>query len=73
MATVDFEKTIRGNDVTVFARSFTEDVSVGLNLGPEEVWAETEDGELFDLTDAEIEQLGIEATEFYLSMLEDPI
>jgi hypothetical protein len=65
MACVEFEKTIRGTEVIVFADHFTEDRSTGLNLGPEDVWAETTDGAVFDLTYEETEQLGIEATDIY--------
>jgi hypothetical protein len=55
---IEFFRTIRGVEVQVFAASFDGDPSVGINLGPEEVWAETLDGEL--------EELGIAATERYL-------
>lgn len=63
---MNFIKTIRGVDVEVHADKFDGDPSVGIGIGPEEVWAETLDGEPFELTDEEVEQLGIEATEAYL-------
>lgn len=63
---IEFFKTIRGTEILVFAKHFVEDQFVGLTLGPDEVWAETLDGTAFDLTDEEVEQLGIEATEAFL-------
>src|SRR6185312_5987883 len=59
---VDFFETIRGVEVKVVARNFTEDASVGIGLGPDEVYANVlnEDGtvgEIFELTDAESEAL----------------
>lgn len=53
MAEIDTE--IRGVKVTVFGSNYTEDASVGINFGPDEVWAETVDGDDFELTENEID------------------
>ena len=62
---VEFEKTIRGVEVTVHADNFDSDPSVGIGLGPDELWAETDAGAEFALTDEEVDQLSIEATDRY--------
>lgn len=62
---VSFEKTIRGVEVTIHADHFDSDPSVGIGLGPDELWAETADGTEFALTDEEVDQLSIEATDRY--------
>lgn len=62
---VSFEKTIRGVEVTVHADNFDSDPSVGIGLSPDELWAETTDGTEFALTDEEVDQLSIEATDRY--------
>ncbi len=67
MRDIDFSKTVRGVDVTVFASNFSYDPSVGIvRFGPDDVWAKTEDGSDFELTEEEEEQLGIEASELVL-------
>jgi hypothetical protein len=71
MATVEFDRTVRGVEVTIFADRFTEDPSVGMFLGPEEISAETHDGKPFDLTSEEEEKLGSEATEIFLARDQD--
>ena len=63
--TLSFFRTIRGQELEVFADQFDGDESVGIGYGPEEVWAKTPEGEPFELTDLEIESLGIEATEIW--------
>jgi hypothetical protein len=63
---VEFSRTIRGVEVQVFADSFEGDDETGIPYGPEEVWAETLDGEPFELTDEEAEFLGMAATDMYL-------
>lgn len=68
---IEFTKTIRGTEVTVFADHFDGDPSTGMEIGPEEVWARTLDGSEFELTDEEQEHLGIEATEAYLNDWDD--
>jgi hypothetical protein len=68
---VELEKVIRGVAVTVYANNFEEDRSVGLNLGPDEMYAKTEDGAEFELTDDEQSALAEEATEEYLSCCQD--
>lgn len=65
-----FFRTIRGVEVIVHAEKFTSDYC-GISYGPEEIYAVTLDddgteGEQFDLTDEESEQLGIDAAEAYL-------
>lgn len=49
----EIDTTIRGISVTVFGSNYSEDSSVGIQFGPEDVWAETEDGQYFKLTDDE--------------------
>ncbi len=49
----EIETVIRGTCVTVYGDNYTEDPSVGLGFGPEEVWAELPDGSQFELTDDE--------------------
>jgi hypothetical protein len=66
MARIDFFRTIRGIEVQVFADSFEGDDDTGIPYGPEDVWAETLDGEPFELTDEEAEELGMAATDMYL-------
>ena len=66
-----FFETIRGVEVEVFATRFEGDPSVGLTIGPEEVWAKTLEGDDFYLYDEEVEQLAIKATEIYLE--DDPL
>jgi len=67
---VEFFETIRGTEVKVFANHFEADPSVGLAMGPDEVYANilNEDGSVgdaFELTDEEVESLGIKATEIF--------
>ena len=49
----------------LFADNFDGDPSVGIGIGPENVWATTLDGKPFELTDDEVEQFGIEASKCY--------
>jgi hypothetical protein len=65
MATIEFDRTIRGTEVRIFADSFDGDPSTGVGFGPEELWAKTHEGEEFELTDEEIDSLSVEATEIY--------
>ena len=58
-------KTIRGTEVEVTATDFDGDTSVGMPYGPEVVYAETLDGEPFELTDEETEELIIEFSKSY--------
>jgi hypothetical protein len=67
MAQIEFDDTIDGKPVCVFADRFEEDLSVGIHLGPEEVWAETPDGQAIELSPKEEERLGIKATDIYLA------
>lgn len=60
-----FIKTIRGVEVEVTAASWDGDPSCGIPYGPEEVYASTLDGQPFDLTDDEVEELTIEACRLY--------
>lgn len=62
---ITLEKTIRETEVTVYFDKFDGDPSVGINFGPEEVWAEDKDGKPFELTDQEIQDLSMEAVECY--------
>ena len=66
-----FFETIRGVEIEVFAERFEGDPSIGLEIGPEEVWAKTLDGKDFYLRDEEVEQLATKATEIYLE--DDPL
>jgi hypothetical protein len=63
MAKWSCDTVIRGKEVTVFADAFGEDLSVGINWGPEEVWAEDLHGNNFELTDEEFEDFAIRAAE----------
>jgi hypothetical protein len=62
---IQFDRVVRGVEVTVTAEDFDGDESVGVPIGPETVYAETLSGELFDLTDDEVETFGIQASEAY--------
>lgn len=62
---LSFFAIVRGVEVEIFADQFDGDDSVGIPIGPEEVWAKTLEGQPFNLTDAEVERFGIEATEIY--------
>jgi hypothetical protein len=62
---MEFFKTIRGVEVVVHAEQFDGDPSVGIGYGPEVVYATTHDGTPFELTDEEVELLGMEAAEAY--------
>ena len=61
MAEVEFLDVVRGVGITVFADNFTSDESVGIGYGPDELWAETDDGTEMELTDDEYERLVDEA------------
>lgn len=65
--TIQYFETVRGVEVEIFAEDFDCDPSVGLPIGPENVYAKTMNGEYFDLTDEEVEKFGIKATEIYLA------
>lgn len=54
-----FFETIRGVEVEVFAEEWDGDPSVGIPYGPEVVYAKTLDGEDFELTEGETEQMTI--------------
>lgn len=54
----EIETVIRGTCVTVYGDNYTEDPSVGLGFGPEEVWAEDAEGNQFQLTDDEEDNFG---------------
>jgi len=58
-------ETVRDHEVEIFADSFDGDPSVGIEYGPEEVWAVTMAGASFDLTDEEVEKFTIEAAKRY--------
>lgn len=62
MARIEFDRAIRGVEVRVFADSFGGDPSTGVGFGPEELWAETRNGQPFELTDEEVDSLSVEAT-----------
>ena len=69
---IKFFETIRDIEVEVTADDFDGDESVGVNIGPETVTAtRLDNGEDFELTEAEIETLGIQATEIYFEDCED--
>lgn len=52
-----FFETIRGVEVEIFAEEWDGDPSVGIPYGPEFVYAKTLDGQDFELTDAETDEL----------------
>ena len=59
----ELNTAVRGTKVTVFGSDYSSDESVGLNFGPDEVWAKTENGKDFDLTEEEIEYFSEKLTE----------
>lgn len=70
-----FMRTVRGVEIEVHAINFDGDPSVGIEYGPQDVYAETLDGKSFELTEEEVDQFTIEASiaayeddgpEFYL-------
>lgn len=68
MSDMEFSRTVRGVDITVFAANFSYDPSVGIvRFAPDDVWAKTDDGSDFELTEEEEEQLADEAVESMLS------
>ncbi len=60
-----FDKVIRGVEVVVVAEEFDGDDSVGMAVAPEVVYAETLDGEPFELTSEEVDTLTVEASQMY--------
>lgn len=58
-------ETVRGVEVEIFAESFDGDPSVGIEYGPEEVYAKTLEGADFELTEDEVEKFTIEASKRY--------
>lgn len=64
---ITWSETIRGVDVDVVASQWDGDESVGIPYGPECIEACDMNGEPFDLTDDEIDQLIITAGEIYFS------
>jgi len=65
MIDIQFDKIIRGAQVTIFANHFVEDKSVGLLFRPDEIWAETMDGVDFPLTSEEVDLFSEEAAELF--------
>lgn len=61
-----FYETIRGVEVTIHCEDFDGDESVGIPYGPETVYAIRDDGSEFELTDAEITDWAIAATQALL-------
>lgn len=62
---IEFDRVVRGVEVTIHATDFDGDDSVGIPYGPETVYATNESGDDFPLTDEEVDKFGIEATEAY--------
>lgn len=60
--------TIRGIEVEVTATAFDGDDSVGIPYGPEEIYAETLDGQPFELTEEELDKYTLEFSERYQEM-----
>lgn len=69
--TIQFSEIIREIEVEIFASDFDGDPSVGLNYGPECVWAEDKNGNDFPLTEDEIEKFSTKASEIYLDNSSD--
>lgn len=69
--TIELTRTIRGTQIVFHADDFHEDPSVGIPLGPQQTWAETLDGQEFELTEDEDLKLSIEATDAFLSRVSD--
>jgi hypothetical protein len=59
----ELDATVRNTKVTVFGSDYSSDESVGLNFGPDEVWAKTENGKDFELTEEEIDYFSEKLTE----------
>lgn len=73
---IEFEDEIEGKPVTVYAKGFGEDRSVGIELHPEEIWAEDEEGNTIDLMDDEsmedeLVRLSQLATDCYVGQEDD--
>lgn len=64
---ITFFRTIRNVELKIFADDFEYDPDVGIECGPEQIWAETLDGEDFDLTPQEEDEMSVIATDIYLS------
>lgn len=58
-------ETIREIEVEVFATDFDGDPSVGIAYGPETIWAETLDGQPFELTAEEIDKYSVYFSQVY--------
>lgn len=68
---MEYKKTIRGHDVTVHAELFTEDPSVGVPLGPDEIWAVDEYGHDFELEEHELDEIAEETSAMHQDSMED--
>ena len=66
----ELNTAVRGIKVTVFGSDYSSDESVGLNFGPDEVWAKTENGKDFDLTEEEIGYFSEKLTEIEIKNLD---
>lgn len=72
MGPIKFDYKVNGRMVTVCADNFTEDPSVGLYLGPEELWIEDpETGKEEPIPEALEYELSRIATDIYLDSAEE--
>lgn len=60
--TIEFDRIIRGTEVTIYATDFDGDESVGISYGPETIYALDMNGNDFELTEEEVEKFTIEAS-----------
>ena len=60
-------RTVRGEEVSIFGNGYEYSPDIGIFGMFEEVWAETMDGQPFELTEAEEEQFGFELAEAHES------
>ena len=60
-----FNRTIRGIELEIFAEDFDGDPSIGIPYTAQHIYAIDEDGQDFQLTNNEVEQISIEATKAY--------
>ena len=68
---IHMARIIRGTAVVVKAGNFSSDPSVGIEMGPDEIYAETPEGQPFEMTEDEEAHYGGEATDLYMQELSD--
>lgn len=66
-----FTKTIRNTELEIFCDDWDGDESVGIPFGPQHIYAIDNDGNDFQLTEQETQQIFVEAVEYRVSTYED--